>query len=118
MGVMKKPKLLIVDDDPQVRSALRTRLRRQFNVTLTESAEEALMALDVDNVFDVVVSDLTMGGMDGNEFFLVVQSRHPHLEDRFILHTAEPERAQAPIVVDKLSGDLLGTLSRLPALVL
>jgi CheY-like chemotaxis protein len=61
-------RLLVVDDDPDSRAALRTLLRHD-DVTIDEvgSAEDALQRM-VDTTFDCVVLDLGLPGMSGMEF--------------------------------------------------
>src|SRR5207245_2896586 len=52
-----KPRVLIVDDEPQMRSALREALRpRTSYVSVTASAHEALNAIE-SGEYDIVISD-------------------------------------------------------------
>ena len=64
-----RPRVLLVDDDPQITAALRRQLRSTYATT---SAEGALDALDLvgraDEPFAAVVSDLRMPGMGGLHF--------------------------------------------------
>jgi two-component system KDP operon response regulator KdpE len=58
---------LVVDDEPQIRRALRIGLERNgYMVTLAESGEEALDAASV-QLPDVVILDLAMPGLQGQE---------------------------------------------------
>jgi diguanylate cyclase (GGDEF)-like protein len=58
-------KILVVDDEESVRHTLTELLQiRNFRVTATESAEQALKLLE-QNAFDVVLSDLLMPRVDG-----------------------------------------------------
>jgi two-component system KDP operon response regulator KdpE len=58
---------LIIDDDPQIRRALRAGLERNdYMVTLAASGEEGL-DLAAEQPPDVVILDLAMPGMDGLE---------------------------------------------------
>ena len=60
-------RVLVVDDEPQIRRALSTNLRaRGYEVDLAGSGEEAL-PLVVERHPDVVVLDLGLPGMDGLE---------------------------------------------------
>lgn len=64
---MRISKLLIVDDEPQVRRTLRTVLVAQgFEVSDASTGEEALERLRA-QPFDAVLLDLTMPGMGGLE---------------------------------------------------
>ena len=60
-------RVLVVDDEPQIRRALSTNLRaRGYEVELAATGEEALQ-LVVDRHPDVVVLDLGLPGIDGLE---------------------------------------------------
>ena len=70
--------VLIVDDEPEVRSALLEALRMQgYSAEAAASAEEALVLL-ADQPFPVVLTDLHMpGGPTGLELIAMVKQRHP-----------------------------------------
>jgi two-component system, OmpR family, KDP operon response regulator KdpE len=60
-------KALVIDDDPQIRRALRAGLERNgYTVALAASGEEGLDAA-AEGTPDVVILDLAMPGMDGLE---------------------------------------------------
>jgi two-component system, OmpR family, KDP operon response regulator KdpE len=60
-------KVLVIDDDPQIRRALRAGLERNgYSVTLAASGEEGLDAA-AEQSPEVVILDLAMPGMDGLE---------------------------------------------------
>ncbi len=59
--------LLLVEDDQDFSYSLRSRFKkRNFKVNSVETAEQALEALK-DEIFDVVVTDIKLEGMDGIE---------------------------------------------------
>jgi two-component system response regulator MprA len=61
------PTILVVDDDPKIRSVLGRGLRFEgYDVQIAASGQEALQ-LARDTTFDLVVLDLTMPRMDGLE---------------------------------------------------
>lgn len=69
--------VLLVDDDPGVRFALTEVLReRGYRVVATSSGAEALASLAG---VDVVVTDLSMPGMDGLELVSQIAVRAPAL---------------------------------------
>ncbi len=75
MDIHKEEKinLLLVEDDADFRNSLASRLsKKNCNVRPVESAEEALKELESDQ-FDVIVSDIMMGGMDGLTFLTRVK---------------------------------------------
>jgi len=71
------PRVLFVDDEPNVTAALKRALREQpFEVLTASSAKEALQVLASQPV-DVVVSDEQMPGMSGADFLAKVCNRYP-----------------------------------------
>jgi two-component system response regulator PilR (NtrC family) len=59
------PRILIVDDEPSMQEFLEILLQRDGHDTVCcHSAESALVALESDD-FDLVISDIRMGGMSG-----------------------------------------------------
>ncbi|MGO9612240.1 MAG: sigma-54-dependent transcriptional regulator [Dissulfurispiraceae bacterium] len=60
-----KPKILIVDDEPDICKALEFLLKRQdYDVSSVNSGEDAIERLKKES-FDVVLTDLKMGKVDG-----------------------------------------------------
>lgn len=72
----EKPLILIIDDDAPIRQLLLEVLKDSYVCCQAESAEQALAALAKDN-FDLVISDIRMGGMSGLELVPRVHSISP-----------------------------------------
>ncbi len=72
----QKPKVLIIDDEEQIRHLLIDVLGSAYNCSDAGSAEEALAAL-AETTFDLVISDIDMGGMSGLELVPRVHSLSP-----------------------------------------
>jgi DNA-binding NtrC family response regulator len=70
-------KILFVDDDPNILDAYKRQLRRQFSIETATGAEEGLKAIKVNGPYAVVISDLRMPGMDGNQFLSRVKELAP-----------------------------------------
>ena len=70
-------KILLVDDDHNVLSGYRRSLRNEFRVETAEGGEAGLEAMHANGPFAVVVSDLRMPGMDGNQFLREVRAGFP-----------------------------------------
>ena len=65
MSPARRPRLLIVDDEPRILSALRRSLRREgFEIVTADSTAEALRSLEAEP-FDLILSDHKMPGMTG-----------------------------------------------------
>ncbi len=60
-----KPHLLVVDDDLAIRAILQNILRKEFRITTAGSGYEALAWLADGNQPDLIVSDITMPGING-----------------------------------------------------
>lgn len=75
---MEKPKarILIIDDEQQIRELLRDLLCEEYNCQEAASAEDALAAFDGSD-FDLVLSDINMGGISGLELVPHVLERSP-----------------------------------------
>src|SRR5256885_7119667 len=71
-----KPRLLIVDDEPEVRGVLRDLLSGAYECGEAASAEEALAQLREMN-YELVISDITMSGMTGLEMIPHVKVASP-----------------------------------------
>lgn len=70
-------RLLIVEDDDRVRAALRLALEDEdYDVTEAPDAEMALNELRRNGVPDVMIVDLTLGGMDGFSCIREVRREH------------------------------------------
>ena len=68
--------ILIIDDEEQIRNLLSAVLGNFYKCQTAGSAEEALKALQRDT-FDLVISDIDMGGMSGLELVPNVHSLSP-----------------------------------------
>lgn len=72
----EKFQILIIDDERFVRNVLSSILSGKYACTTAESAEEALFILQ-DQPFDLVLSDIDMGGMNGIEMIPHVHNLLP-----------------------------------------
>lgn len=70
-------KLLLVDDEPSILSALRRQLRQDGYQILTASDGAAGLEVLAQNEIDVIVSDQRMPGMTGVEFLREVKDLYP-----------------------------------------
>jgi CheY-like chemotaxis protein len=81
-----KGRILIVDDEAQVRSAL-ARILDWHEVIQTESGEEARALLAKDQQFDVIVCDVMMPKMSGVDLHQWLVANHPRLAHRVVFVT-------------------------------
>ena len=74
------PKILIVDDETSILSGIKLHLGRTFDLTLANGGEEALKAVEEEEPYEVVVSDMRMPGMTGVEVLAKIKSMHPTIQ--------------------------------------
>lgn len=84
------PKVMVVDDDTDVRESLSEWLMREYAVCQAASVPEALAMLRSENP-DVVVIDFELPPYRGDDFLALLAEQHPHV-GRFML-TGSPGRA-------------------------
>lgn len=76
---MTKNKILVVDDDQQMRSAMTEVLERaDFSVTTAENGKEALQLLK-ESPFSTIVSDMRMPELGGNDLLASVKENYPNI---------------------------------------
>jgi two-component system response regulator GlrR len=76
---MKKPTILVVDDDAALRALITLRLEANgFRVEAVDSGEAAMAHLALARP-DAVLTDMQMGGMDGMALFRAIHARDPAL---------------------------------------
>ena len=107
------PNILVVDDEADVRRALRRLLEaRGFAVveagTAAEGAERAAQG-----EVDAVICDIVMPGGSGLEFFDRLRSSHPDLVRRFVFLTAAAKEPDVSAQVEARNAPLLSKLYEL-----
>lgn len=73
----EKINVLYIDDEINNLTSFKATFRRNFNITTTESAEEALKILERENIH-VILSDQRMPKITGIEFFESIQEIFPN----------------------------------------
>lgn len=69
--------VLFVDDDPSVLSGFQRTLRKSFTLRTAASGPEALLVMQADGPFAVIVADMHMPGMDGLALLQAVKTASP-----------------------------------------
>ena len=73
--------VLLVDDEKKFVETMAKRLiKRELNISKAYSGEEALTKLASDENIEVVILDVKMPGMDGEETLKEIKKRHPLIE--------------------------------------
>jgi len=82
-------RLLIVDDEPGIVEVLQEVLRSSgYHVDTASNGAEALKRIAAQD-YDLVISDLCMPEMSGQQLHAAIQERYPHLLDRIIFLTGD-----------------------------
>jgi putative nucleotidyltransferase with HDIG domain len=74
-------RILFVEDDPVVMANLRrvlSTMKREWEMRFCTNGEEAVTTL-MERTFDVIVTDLSMPGMNGMELLALTQYQHPRM---------------------------------------
>lgn len=96
-------RVLLVDDEAGVRRSISRLLRRSgFSVTEASGGEAALEALRQAR-FDVVLSDLRMPGLSGEQFFERIRGEFPAMASRVVFTSGDTLREESQQFL-KLSG--------------
>ena len=83
----RRGRVLLVDDDPLVRTALCRALGREHVVEPVASGREALVRLREDPRWDVIVCDLLMPDLTGPQLHAALRRERPDLADRMVFVT-------------------------------
>jgi response regulator RpfG family c-di-GMP phosphodiesterase len=70
-------KILFVDDEPALLGSYERLLRREFEVHIAESGERGLESIQKNGPYAVVISDMRMPEMSGDQFLAQVRQRAP-----------------------------------------
>lgn len=84
--------ILYIDDEEMNLMLFERIFKKQFNIITVLSAEEGLVKLAAEEQIDIIITDLSMPGMDGIEFIKQAHKKHPS-KRYFILtgHDDHPE---------------------------
>lgn len=107
-----QPSLLLIDDEPTIRSALsRYFTRRGWRVAEAENGLAALHLLEAASTgadaFDVIVSDLKMPGFSGIELHDRLASEKPALLRRVIFSTGDVASDDAAAFISRTTCTVL-----------
>lgn len=70
--------ILLVDDEPEVLNAISRVLRKDYQISKANGANEAL-ALLKEHAFDIILSDIRMPNMDGIELLTHIKKSNPEI---------------------------------------
>lgn len=94
-----KPRILMVDDEPNILSGYRRQLGRRYIITTAESGPEALQVMGREEAFPVVFTDMRMPGMDGLAFLQAAAKVAP--ESVYMMLTGNADQQTAIDAINK-----------------
>ncbi len=86
-------KVLLVDDEPNVLSAVKRQLRKKIDISTAESGREALSIIKNKGPFAVIISDMRMPEMDGIELLKKVKKAAPETVRMMLTGNADQQTA-------------------------
>ena len=86
-GMLKR--LMIIEDNEDLRSFLEEYLSEHFDVVSCENGQDALSCLDKENIPDLLISDVYMDEMDGMTFFDRFHEEYPDDAVPFLFISAD-----------------------------
>ncbi len=96
-GTQGKPRILCVDDEPEVLRGLKLNLRKVARVSTAESGAEGLELLRSAGPFDIVISDMRMPEMNGAAFLSAAREGWPDTERILLTGQTDVESAVAAV---------------------
>lgn len=87
VGVSRRGRILIVDDEPLVSQAIRRALQREHEVMALTSAREAYTRLTRGEQFDLILCDIMMPEMSGIDLHSELARALPELAERMVFLT-------------------------------
>jgi DNA-binding NtrC family response regulator len=89
------PRVLVVDDEPQIRSALERALQRNGYEAITVASGESAYAVLADLSVDAILVDLILPQLSGSALALALIRRWPNLRGRLVFMSGDPGLAVA-----------------------
>jgi CheY-like chemotaxis protein len=87
---VKRAKVLVVDDEPQMGTAIARILSPLHDVTAVYSARDAIAHLGKDEDFDIILCDIMMPQMSGHDLYRELLQTSPGLANRIVFMTGGP----------------------------
>jgi two-component system NtrC family sensor kinase len=96
----RRPRVLVVDDEPILRRVIERGLRDRFDLVVAADGQQAIEALDGGAKVDIVLTDIRMPRLDGFGLHDAILQRDPQLAARTIFMSASTGE---PAVVERVS---------------
>jgi DNA-binding response OmpR family regulator len=83
----ERPRVLMIDDEPNFGAAIKRALMDEFNVAVVTSGTDGKQLLSEDRSFDLILCDLLMPGLSGMELYAWLASESPEVARRVVFIT-------------------------------
>jgi CheY-like chemotaxis protein/anti-sigma regulatory factor (Ser/Thr protein kinase) len=93
--IYRRRRVLAIDDEALLLKAYRRMLADVHDVDTALGGRDALLLLEKDRNFDLILCDLQMPEMSGMDLYATVKSLYPELSDRFVFVTGGAFSAEA-----------------------
>lgn len=103
-----RARVLVVDDEPNVTSALRRALGADHDVSTANNARDALQLLTRDRGFDIILCDLMMPGMTGMDLYAELDKEAPEVATRVVFMTGGAFTPRAVTFLQGVSNPKIG----------
>jgi len=97
-----RPRLLLVDDERNVRNVLQALLKGRYDVTAVASVAEARERITESGDWQLILCDLMMPEVTGMDLYDWVEQEHPALAPRMVFMTGGAFTARARELLDRL----------------
>ena len=82
-------RVLVIDDEPVIRDLVETTLGKAGHLVDVRNDAKAALDLIDDTNYDLMLVDIKMPGMDGEEFYRLLSGMSPTLADRVVFMTGD-----------------------------
>jgi PAS domain S-box-containing protein len=106
-GLSRRGRVLVIDDDLMIRTAISRALSADHDLTALESAAVALDEIAAGNRYDVILCDLMLPVMTGIEFYEQLRVLVPEQTERLVFLTGGTFTAQAQQFLDSVPNPCL-----------
>jgi PAS domain S-box-containing protein len=100
-------RVVVIDDDVSVLATMRRVLSREHDVTAFGDSREALAFLAEATGFDVILCDLMMPHLNGQELFFEIRERRPELAPLFVFVTGGATISALRVFLAQLPNDIV-----------
>jgi PAS domain S-box-containing protein len=98
----RRGRVLLIDDDPMIGSAVRRILRSEHDVTILTSAQEGFEAITRGDSYDVIFCDMMMPVMTGMEFYDKLLASQREQAERIVFLTGGAFTVRAREFLDRI----------------